>query len=589
MATIVNQNDTNTNVNSGAAPPGSVSAGPSGAGVNPGSSPMGSVMPVSSTPKAANSSGQFTNLQSYINANQGSGQNMANQISGRAQNQANQVNTGINNANGMIGSQIDAENNRIANASNLAGQVQAGNAQQITSDPNQLANWNQLYSGANNGQNIQNNASSAFANSGTAINNLQNTAQQAGTEQGRFGLLQQTLGRPTYNSGQQGLDQLLLQSGGGNNTLSQLQQNLASQANLANNNLTNDQSAIGSAINAINTNSTGAQGMLKNSIGSLNANDSGLGVVGTSGSSSPYAQNGGALNALQTALYQRQQAAINQGNAIQAEYAAGIADPTKMDAATMAALGLTQGEHIYDTDLSKYVTPTFNPGAVTEQGIANTTDLNQYNALNTLAGNAPGTGTYLTGQNIGGAPGVSLGSNASGLGAAIQANATQYNQLLGQLPQMQGNVTGALSNVNALINSNNLQGTPVPYTNPSTIGSNIDTMPTAPSSNNTQFQQATTYDQSLIPLLQKLQSTANNPAQLAAMANNYGAANSDWSKLIASGTGSGNGAVANQANQINSQLAPILQWAQNYGSLDPNAVIGQPGTTMNAIQAPQIR
>src|SRR5579872_2309963 len=114
MAVIVNQQDSTNPANPGV---GNTSSAGSVAPVSGTGGPMGAgpVAPVSSGPTAS-SSGQFTNLQKYISANQGAGQNMANQISGRAENQATTANNNINQANTMIGSQLDAEKNRIANA-----------------------------------------------------------------------------------------------------------------------------------------------------------------------------------------------------------------------------------------------------------------------------------------------------------------------------------------------------------------------------------------------------------------------------------------------------------------------------------------
>lgn len=49
------------------------------------------------------------------------------------------------------------------------------------------------------------------------------TVKQAGTEPGRFALLDQFYGRPTYSHGQQALDNLIVQAGGGFNNVGELQ------------------------------------------------------------------------------------------------------------------------------------------------------------------------------------------------------------------------------------------------------------------------------------------------------------------------------------------------------------------------------
>lgn len=564
MAVIVNQNDS-TNSNNPGAGNTSGQAG-SVAPVGASGAAPGSVTPVGgNAAPSPSSSGQFTNLQKYISANQGAGQNMANAIGNKTQNQANNVNNEINQGNTMIGSQLDAEKNRIAQSSGFAQQV-GTDPTQLTSDPNKLAAFQQLYSGANNGQNIQNAAQGAFGNAATDISNLQNTAAQAGTEQGRFGLLQQTLGRPTYSSGQQGLDQLLMQSGGGNNTLTQLQQKLGQQANLANTNLNADQSAIGQALSGINTSAAGAQNLLKNSVGTLDPNDSGAYTVDTNGN--PIKSNGtGALGQLQQALYQNQQGLIGQGTAQQKSLQAALANPSGMTAADIAALNaaapglnLTQGEHIYNTDLSQYLNPTFNPGTISEQSVANANDLAKYNALNQLSG---GVGGYLTSQNIGGAPGigntnqlVSLGNNAGNLQSAIAGETTQFNSLAGQAnPNIQNIVNG----IN-LDRSRSLSGAGAS----AELGVQSILQNVANSNDPNAIANAITQIQS-------------NPTL-----NNW----VNQTLAIQSNGGSGGFGAANVPGYQGS-LGGLMSWLSNYNSMNPNLVVG--GPNLNQIQHPVAR
>lgn len=158
-------------------------------------------------------SGRFSNLKNYINANKdynaaGGG------ISGKIQEQGSQRLSNIRQGIEASKNQVQNQSNQLRDTFGTQGeQLQ----QQAFQDPNailqnqpQLDQFQKLRNGGYTGD-IQNlgNDNNKFAQN---IQGLQQQAQDAGTEQGRFGLLRSRFSQPGYSTGQQRLDQLLLQA-----------------------------------------------------------------------------------------------------------------------------------------------------------------------------------------------------------------------------------------------------------------------------------------------------------------------------------------------------------------------------------------
>ena len=156
-------------------------------------------------PSAGTSSGRFTNISSYLQAN--SGQNLAGRVGENIQQKQTELQNQVGQAKDQFGRQAESSMGQIRAGGALAGDLEkdpvaiAGDetkSKQIGgalsakyTGPQQLGNITQLQSGAQN---------------------LQQLAGGTATEAGRFGLLQQMFNRPTYTGGQQKLDNLLLQS-----------------------------------------------------------------------------------------------------------------------------------------------------------------------------------------------------------------------------------------------------------------------------------------------------------------------------------------------------------------------------------------
>lgn len=251
MAVIVNQNqDQNQNAPSQQqGPVQTSSAGGGVAGVSSGGGPAGAAP---AAPRPA-SSGQFTNLSRYLQANQGSGSKLASKIGENVEGQQQQTKQALGDA-GVIGNQIDAEKQRIAQAS--------GFAEQIKQDPTQLLNQQQqvqqLASGQTNAAQLQQQGQEALNRAQTGVTGLQQLGGQLGSESGRFSMLQKTLGRPTYSAGQGRLDQLLLQAEGAP-ALTQLQRQTNAGAQQQAQALNQQQQGFTQGLSDINSQAQAAQ------------------------------------------------------------------------------------------------------------------------------------------------------------------------------------------------------------------------------------------------------------------------------------------------------------------------------------------
>lgn len=206
--------------------------------------PKSRIADYSSGSQPTQGSGRFTNLKNYIGANQGAGDRLAQGISknigqqtsenkNKADTQASAVRDGIQSAQGKLGTGTEYKNQ-------LEGPN--FNAEQFVTDKDKLNEFGQFRTGtAIDQQGLKNSLGNAQQAGLGYQNQLQGIDQQVGTEQGRFGLLKDTFaGKSTYanpySGGQQRLDQLFLQSGGGNQ-IHNLQSSVRSDLNLANKNL----------------------------------------------------------------------------------------------------------------------------------------------------------------------------------------------------------------------------------------------------------------------------------------------------------------------------------------------------------------
>ena len=183
---------------------------------------VGSVAPVtpssSQTTKASNSptsSGRFTNLKSYIDANQGfnqQGGGLAGKIATNLSNQGQEVKAQVQSAADTFKSQRDEQlkplEQGVQNVQQAVANPIAFTQNQQNVESVQRAR-DAEYTGPRSLMDLQGRQNQAILNS--SLQNFKDNTNQARTETGRFNLLRNMFGRPTYSSGQQNLDNLLIQ------------------------------------------------------------------------------------------------------------------------------------------------------------------------------------------------------------------------------------------------------------------------------------------------------------------------------------------------------------------------------------------
>lgn len=228
MATIQKENEGNDENTFGVQSPSTPSGGS-------GQQPQ-YVPPTQGKPQGG---GRFTNIQKYLAANQSGGQKIQQGIESKQDQQAEQIRKGVEASQTKFNQQAQPEQQRLQQAQPFVQQTLQQN--QLT--PEQIKQYQDLaqQKGAFNNITGLQNAPSADP--------LQQAAKAAGSEQGRFDLLKKSFAVPSYSSGQQRLDQLLL---GGQNPQG-LQRNLQQKATEANNLVSTAQTQATDQVNQLKT------------------------------------------------------------------------------------------------------------------------------------------------------------------------------------------------------------------------------------------------------------------------------------------------------------------------------------------------
>lgn len=299
------------------------------------------------------------NINKYLQANQGAGQQLAQGIQEKVQNQAQNLNKSIQSSNEQMQSKINPLEQELGDQGQQKIQTAFQDPKQILQNQQQLEQFKRLRDmGAT--QDIQ-----TFAQQGDqAINTLQGQqnkiqeqAQMATTEGGRFGLLRNTFGQPTYSRGQQRLDQLFLQAQPG-------------AARGLQHNLRDLNKATGQSVDQFGSQLANKQQAVTNLM-QQRAQDvkdifgQGMTDIG---------------------------AAINQRKALAPEQ---IAAATSLDerlakneltAEDVALLGLNAGQKIYNVDLANFLLPEQRDiGSIGNAEFANPEEFARYNALMELS------------------------------------------------------------------------------------------------------------------------------------------------------------------------------------------------------------
>lgn len=365
-------------------------AGGGATGVSP-STPTGSYSP----PRAPLSG--TPNIQQYLQANQGAGQNLSQGIQNNVQSQAQGLNNQVSSDQQNLSSQYQPLQQNV-NGGQQAIQTAFQNPQQLldaynaakTSSSNQPLNntqqqslnqYNQYQQAATGGYNpaIQsyNNSAQQYGNTlQNQLSNIQDQATNANTEMGRGQLLQNAIGQPNYNMGQQTLDSLFLQAQPGvANQLKQNLGNIASQSGQNVNAFNQDTQAKIAALQGLSAqNQQYAQNLFNNGIaGSTDPNQQGLSGI-ASNVANEYTQ-----------------AQANAPTAVANMQASATANQFTPD--QLQQLGLQDNTNAWGVNLNPYInaTPLLAANAGGNAQVANANEFNRYNALNQLAGGPAGT------------------------------------------------------------------------------------------------------------------------------------------------------------------------------------------------------
>lgn len=370
-------------------------------------------------------SGRFTNLQKYIGANQGAGDRLGAGITNKVSRENEGASKEANTSAGAVRDGIVSAQNKLVTGKGYQDAIESKDfdAQNFLAPTNDISKFKQDVADNRSqfvptGRNEQQNSSVSgsgqatpqgsnppppaspydqnklqdFTNfrTGSAIdeaqlakqnqaaqtnymnlqNQMQNQLGQTQTENGRFNMLKNTFGggsvyQNPYTQGQQRLDGLFLQSGGGNQ-IGQLQNNLRSGVSAAGQQL-GQLDASGKVIGDIAT----QEGALATGLQSGIDAKTGKYVTDIEGTA-------GAVNAQRQAdqdYYNKQYNALTSGGAVGQRFA--------------DAMGIGQGQNLYNSLNSKNVNEFFKYGNTNLTGfgqLADSKQENYYNALNALGG-----------------------------------------------------------------------------------------------------------------------------------------------------------------------------------------------------------
>lgn len=324
-------------------------------------------------PRTPTGQNRFQNLDAYLQNNnaQAMGQNFGNQLKSEI---------------GKAQSAMDEAAQKFQSTVNASGvTADASKIDQALADPTkadakEYQSWmNTEYKGPKNLEED----SGAWNQYWGGAQSAKNSTQLAGTESGRFALLDKYYGRPSYSFGEKTLDNLLIQKGGGLNDLKSIQ----------------DQSAnlfAGGSKKVNDLNSYAAQRAGEVERTRKKAREAiGLDEQGK--------VKGGALGKLQDDVTQRAKLMNESMGNIYGDILMDVGDDQLNDA-TLRSLGLNEGENLYDLNLANYIQ---KGKPITVENAATADDYTRYLALSQLAGIDP---TFLTEQGR---------SNAQVLGAPV--------------------------------------------------------------------------------------------------------------------------------------------------------------------------
>lgn len=319
----------------------------------------------SGSPGVSQSSGRFTNLKKYVEANKGAGEQLGGRITSGLEKETAKA-TDNSQAN-QIAANVKAEQDRLAQGENFNARIKNDEARAIYGNADDKTQFQNLYNNVNNVSNLTDEMNTAQQNQIDAIRQAQGNVSNLGSEQGRFQLLQNTIRSPNYTRGQQRLDQLTLQAGNPQ-ALAAAQKNLGQQIKTSANDLSKQYQDIGTNIGTASSKANEVSNMLKGTVGDVTGK--------LTEAQSKLATDTNTQNTERNAALER----VLSGKALAGDF--------DLVGDIMSGGGLTQGMRTYNVLGGDNSNKYFQAGStgLTGRDVINADDFARYEALRGLSG-----------------------------------------------------------------------------------------------------------------------------------------------------------------------------------------------------------
>lgn len=223
----------------------------------------------SGTQAPQQSSGRFTNIKKYVDANRGAGEQLGNRITSGLEKET--VKATDQSQAQQIAQNVQAERDRIGQGNTFNNRLKNDEARQIYGNEGEKTEFSNLLNQRNELSNLGEAKTKAEQDQIAAIQKAQGNVNNLGTESGRFQLLQNTVRNPNYSTGQQRLDQLVLQAGNPQQ-LVDAQRNLGQQIKTSSGQLQDMYGNIGTNLQTGSTEANEVANLLKNTLGTQTDN-----------------------------------------------------------------------------------------------------------------------------------------------------------------------------------------------------------------------------------------------------------------------------------------------------------------------------
>lgn len=311
--------------------------------------------------KAPDRGSNFVGIKSYLDANKQQASQLGDQASGVINNSANDARSSVQNLNDTFNQKAGQGVALDQNALGKVNQAETLNDQEKQTLKNQ---YNAQYQGPAALTDLNDQYTTASQKLNTAKTNV----ASAGTEEGRKNLITQINQKPR-TAGITNFDNALLSAGGGREKVNQ-----AAQAN---------QDVTGDVLAEKNTAAQAKAAEIKAQNDATRAATQAA-VQGAQAN----LQKQFDPNDAKSKLAQAVQAALSKNN----QLAQDLGDQNSLDESTMQALGLSEGQKLYDVDLNKYF-KQLDPGAITKESVASQEEAARAQALAELMGGESFLGT----------------------------------------------------------------------------------------------------------------------------------------------------------------------------------------------------